>query len=334
MNVESWIKEILASRERKAMPIMTHPGIEMLGRKVVDAVSDGDIHYQAIEALNNRFPQSMACTSIMDLTVEAEAFGAQLCVYDDELPSIQGHLLNNYDDVLRLGVPSLDKARVPEFLKVSALASKALEKPFFAGCIGPYSLAGRLMGMTEIMIAIYTEPQTVTLLLDKCTDFLMSYVSAIKATGVAGVVMAEPAAGLLSDEDCTNYSSIYIKKIVEAVQDETFAVVLHNCGNTGQCTQAMLKTEAKCLHFGNQIDMIKALDECPSDMLVMGNLDPVGVMKMGNADDVRTQTLKLLEEAGSYQNFILSTGCDVPPNIPMENIQAFYDALDSYNARH
>ena len=62
MNVESWIKEILASRERKAMPIMTHPGIEMLGRKVVDAVSDGDIHYQAIEALNNSFPKSMACT--------------------------------------------------------------------------------------------------------------------------------------------------------------------------------------------------------------------------------------------------------------------------------
>lgn len=331
MNVEHWIKEILVSHKRKAMPIMTHPGIEMLGRKVIDAVSDGDIHFQAIKILNERFPQSMACTSIMDLTVEAEAFGAQLCVYDNELPSIQGHLLNTYDDVLKLKIPNLNKARIPAFLKVSTLAFQALQKPFFAGCIGPYSLAGRLLGMTEIMIAIYTEPQIVTLLLEKCTDFLINYIAAIKATGVAGVIMAEPAAGLLSDEDCFTFSSAYIKKIVSAVQDETFIVILHNCGNTGHCTQAMLKTQAKCLHFGNKIDITKVLDECPSEMLVMGNLDPVGVLKVSNANDVYSQTLELLKETSKYNNFILSTGCDVPPNIPIENIQAFYDALTFYN---
>lgn len=130
MNVESWINKILASCDRKAMPIMTHPGIEMLERKVVDAVSDGNIHYQAIKILNDRFPQSMACTSIMDLTVEAEAFGAQLCIYDNELPSIQGHLLNNYDDVLNLKVPTLDCARIPEFLEVNSLASQTLKNLF------------------------------------------------------------------------------------------------------------------------------------------------------------------------------------------------------------
>lgn len=331
MNVEFWIKEILASHERKTMPIMTHPGIEISGQKVVDTVSSGDLHFQAIKTLNEHFPQSMACTSIMDLTVEAEAFGAQLSVYENELPSIKGNLLNTYEDVLNLKIPSLEKARIPAFLKVSSLAYKILDKPFFAGCIGPYSLAGRLLGMTEIMISIYTEPQMVTLLLEKCTDFLINYVMAIKNTGVAGVIMAEPAAGLLSDEDCFNFSSVYIKRIVDAVQDETFIIILHNCGNTGHCTQAMLKSQAKCLHFGNKINMVKALNECPSNMLVMGNLDPVGVLKMSKENDVRLQTLKLLEETNSYNNFILSTGCDVPPNVPIENIQAFYDALSSYN---
>ena len=67
---------------------------------------------------------------------------------------------------------------------------------------------------------------------------LLSYCQAIKATGVAGVVMAEPAAGLLSDEDCFQYSSLYVKQIIEAVQDDSFAVILHNCGNTGHCTPA------------------------------------------------------------------------------------------------
>eukprot|EP00975_Prorocentrum_lima_P059993 12579262-Prorocentrum_lima.AAC.1 len=84
---------------------------------------------------------------------------------------------------------------------------------------------------------------------------------ALKATGVNGVVMAEPAAGLLSDEDCTQYSSVFIKEIVEKVQDDHFTVILHNCGNTGHCTKAMVATGAAAYHFGNKIDMVEALKE-------------------------------------------------------------------------
>ena len=72
-----------------------------------------------------------------------------------------------------------------------------------------------------------------------------------------GVVMAEPAAGLLSDEDCTQYSSVFIKEIVEKVQDDHFTVILHNCGNTGHCTKAMVATGAAAYHFGNKIDMVE-----------------------------------------------------------------------------
>ena len=130
--------------------------------------------------------------------------------------------------------------------------------------------------MTEIMMAIYTEPQTATLLLEKCTEFLLSYCQAIKATGVAGVVMAEPAAGLLSDEDCFQYSSLYVKQIIEAVQDDSFAVILHNCGNTGHCTPAMLKTGAKGYHFGNKADMVEALNAAWDPREMLQTLEEIG----------------------------------------------------------
>ena len=66
---------------------------------------------------------------------------------------------------------------------------------------------------------------------------------------------------LLSNEDCMQYSSVFVKRIVEEVQDSHFAVILHNCGNMGQCTQAMVATGAKGYHFGNKIDMLAALEE-------------------------------------------------------------------------
>lgn len=332
MNISKWIESIIKSDKCFSMPIMTHPGIELLGKRVLDAVTDGEIHYQAISILNEKYPQAMACTAIMDLTVEAEAFGAGLSMSDNEVPTVTGRLLTCYDDIEALQIPTLEVARVPQYLKANSLAAKGIEKPVFAGCIGPYSLAGRLFDMTEIMMAIYTEPQTAILLLEKCTTFLVNYCRAIKATGVAGVIMAEPAAGLLSDADCSQYSSLYVKQIVEAVQDDSFAVILHNCGNTGHCTSAMLATGAKGYHFGNKADMVEALKVCPADVLVMGNLDPVELFKMASAEEVSCRTEDLLNRAASYSNFIISSGCDTPPEIPFANIEAFYQAVERYNS--
>ena len=176
-----------------------------------------------------------------------------------------------------------------------------------------------------------TNADAMQLLLEKCTEFLLNYCRAIKRTGVAGVIIAEPAAGLLSDEDCRTFSSIHIRRIVEAVQDESFAVILHNCGNTGHCTQAMLAVGASGYHFGNKADMVEALQSCPADVLVMGNIDPVGVFKQGTPEQVYAETSSLLERTAVFPNFVLSTGCDVPPRIPVENIEAFYQALAQFN---
>lgn len=332
MNTTAWIKSLIESGRLAAMPIMTHPGIELLGRRVLDAVTDGRVHFEAIEALNERFPQSAGCTVIMDLTVEAEAFGASLHFADDEVPSVVGRLVSNLDEVKALEVPSLDAARVPEYLRANRLAAERIDKPVFAGCIGPYSLAGRLFDMTEIMMGIYTEPETVNLLLEKCTEFIRNYCLALRECGVAGVIMAEPAAGLLPDEECMRYSSVYVKRIVEAVQGDSFAVILHNCGNTGHCTQAMVATGAKAYHFGNKIDMLDALRECPADVLVMGNLDPVGIFRNATPQQMETVTRDLLNRAAGYPNFVISSGCDTPPQVPFENIEAFYKTVEEFNS--
>ena len=269
----------------------------------------------------------------MDLTVEAEAFGAQIQFSENEVPNVIGRLVSNYEEVVGLKIPTLDIARIPKYLEANRLAAKGLDKPVLGGCIGPYSLAGRLFDMTEIMMAIYTEPETALLLLDKCTRFITQYCRAIKDCGSAGVIIAEPAAGLLSNEDCMQYSSVFVKRIVEEVQDSHFAVILHNCGNMGQCTQAMVATGAKGYHFGNKIDMLAALEECPSNALVMGNLDPVGIFKQATAEEVYRQTYTLLQRTTAYPNFVISTGCDVPPEIPLDNIRAFYKAVKDYNQK-
>lgn len=332
MNIKEWMRNAMESPRRFTIPIMTNPGIELCGQTVTKAVTDGQIHYEAIRKLNEIYPAD-ASTAIMDLTVEAEAFGAAIRFSEDEVPTVIGRLLTDYQSVLDLDVPSLEKGRVKEYLKANRLTTACIkDKPVFGGCIGPYSLAGRLFDMTEMMMAIYTEPETVTLLLEKCTAFIINYCQGMKDAGVNGVILAEPAAGLISNEDCLLYSSKYVKQIVEAVQDDYFMVVLHNCGNTGHCTEAMIATGAMGYHFGNKADMLEALKQCPANVLVMGNLDPVGLFKMAGRAEVKQATAALLNATSAYPNFVLSSGCDIPPQIPAENIEAFYEAVNEYNA--
>ena len=329
--MKEWIYDVIGDPQRRAIPIMTHPGIEYIGKSVKEAVTNGDIHFDAIQALDKMYP-SAACTVIMDLTVEAEAFGAEVIFPEDEIPTVTGRLLCDNDSVEKLIVPDMFAGRIQQYLLANKLAAENItDKPVFGGCIGPFSLAGRLFDLSEFMMACYCEPDTAKALLSKCKDFLKNYCGEIKKQGADGVIIAEPAAGLLSPEGCEEFSSAYIKEIVDVVQDEYFAVILHNCGNKGHCTDAMVATGAYGYHFGNQIDMLTALEQCPKDVLVMGNLDPSGLFKNSSSEELYKATKELLEKTAHYQNFVLSSGCDIPPHIPEENIHAFYNALKEFN---
>ena len=329
--MKQWVADIIHQKEVAAIPVMTHPGIEQNGNTVREAVSNGKVHADAVVKLTQNYRSVAACT-IMDLTTEAEAFGAEIAFSDEAVPAVVGHMLTDVKSINDLQVPSLKAGRIPQYLKANLLAARAIQdRPVFAGCIGPFSLAGRLYDMSGIMMLIYENPDAAHTLLAKCTQFIEKYCEALKLTGVNGVLMAEPAAGLLSNDDCKAFSSAYVKYIVNKVQDDHFIVVLHNCGNTGHCTEAMVETGAAAYHFGNKCRMEEVIKEVPKDALAMGNLDPVSIFKDGTPAQMREATLDLLEKMREYPHFVLSSGCDTPPHTPIENVNAFFEALNEWN---
>ena len=333
MNMRQWVADVIRQKEVTAVPVMTHPGIELNGNTVRQAVSDGRVHYEAVMTLTKRYPSAAACT-IMDLTTEAEAFGAEIAFSDEAVPAVSGRLLKDVESIHQLQVPSLNEGRIPAYLKANLLAARAVDdRPLLAGCIGPFSLAGRLYDMSDIMVLIYEHPDAAHELLEKCTAFIEKYCLALKATGANGVMMAEPAAGLMSNDDCLQFSSQYVKRIVERVQDDSFIVVLHNCGNTGHCTKAMVATGAAAYHFGNKCRMEEVIREVPSTALAMGNIDPVSIFKDGMPSQMKATVLDLLEQMRPYPNFVLSSGCDTPPHTPQHNVDAFFEALAEWNNR-
>lgn len=331
MHMQTWLAEQLSAQQKKPLPILSFPSVQLMGISVRELISDSTLQSRGMAEIARRCGAA-AAVSMMDLSVEAECFGARIRVTDDEVPTVVGAVLETPEDAEALTVPAVGTGRTGLYVEaISQALGLITDRPVFAGVIGPYSLAGRLMDMTNIMINCYEEPEMVHTTLDKATQFLIHYVLAYKAAGAHGVMIAEPAAGLLSPAFCGEFSSPYVKRIVDAAQDENFLVLYHNCGNAvDKMVPQILSTGAAAYHFGNAVDMEEMLRQMPEGILTMGNVDPVGVLRNGMPQQVRTQTLALLERCSKYPNFLLSSGCDIPPACPWENIDAFFSAAEEF----
>ncbi len=329
MNIRSLLWDAAKVGSKKAMPILSFPAAQKLGVSVETLVKSAELQAKAMEIVA-RDTATIAAVSLMDLSMEAEAFGAQVRFTQDEVPAIVGQLVSDEDEANDLEVPELTAGRAMLCVEAVRTAKQRItDKPVIAGMIGPYSLAGRLMDVTEIMYMCFDEPETVHTVLDKATAYLIRYGQAMKAAGADAIMMAEPLAGILSPDMAEEFSMPYVKRIIDALQDEDFAVLYHNCGNSvPQMLEAIYELGAAAYHFGNAIDMAAVMKVTPADILVMGNVDPAGQFASGTVDSITSATKELLEKCGSYPNFVPSSGCDIPAHAKWENIDAFFKAVE------
>lgn len=332
-NMYGWINAQVHSTNKKAMPVLSFPGIQLLNISVKDLVASSELQAKCMKAVADRYPTA-ASLSNMDLSIEAEAFGSTVRFSDDEVPTVIGRLVDSFDDAIALKVPEVGAKRTSEAINAIKKAVNLItDRPIFAGVIGPYSLSGRLMEMTEILIKCMIEPETVHEVLKKTTKFLIEYIQALKKAGANGIVMAEPAAGLLSPELCRDFSSVYIKQIIDIVQNENFIVIYHNCGNSVPLIDAIFSTGARVIHLGNAVKLIDVIDKYPSELLIMGNIDPAGEFLNGTPESISKETLKLLMELSHKPNWLISSGCDIPPLAPLSNIDSFFKTVTDYYNR-
>ena len=334
MSAKEWLDRLRNSDQKAAIPVLSFPSVSLMGISVNELIHSSALQAEGMARVAARVP-SGASVSMMDLSVEAEAFGSTIRFDEKEVPAVINILVNSEYEAAALSVPPVGAGRTGTYIEAIRLAAqKITDRPVFAGIIGPFSLAGRLVGVSNIMLYCYDEPDFVNAIMEKATAFLIEYALAYKATGAAGIVMAEPLTGLLSPALAREFSHPFVKRIVERVQDENFLVIYHNCGDSAvKMVSDLVPIGANAYHFGNKVDMAEVLAQMPSDIIAMGNIDPASQFKNGTPESVAEETTRLLERCAQYPNFVISSGCDIPPAAPWENIDAFFAAVDAFYKR-
>lgn len=330
-NMKQWVADTIAAPTKNAVPVLSFPAVQLMDITVRDLISSSEYQARGMKMVADKVA-SGASVSLMDLSVEAECFGSEIRVSDDEVPTVIGAIVEDEDAADALVVPEVGVCRTGLYIDAIAKATELItDRPVFAGVIGPFSLAGRLMDVGEAMAYCYEEPDMVHTVLEKTTAFLINYCSAYKAAGANGVVMAEPLAGMLSPALAEEFSHPYVKQIVDAVQTDEFAVIYHNCGdNVALMVDGIYGIGAMGYHFGNACRLADMIPAAPADVLVMGNVDPAGQISHGTPESVREATLQVMSECSHAPNFVISTGCDIPPMSPWANIEAFFAAAEEF----
>lgn len=117
------------------------------------------------------------------------------------------------------------------------------------------------------------------------------------------------------------------KEFIARLGLPTGQVILHICGNTNRIIEDMCATGAQGISVDQSVDLPSIKDRVPSDIVIIGNISPVGTLMTGKAEEVRRETKDLLERMRDVPNYILAPGCDIAVESPIENIESMIDIV-------
>jgi uroporphyrinogen decarboxylase len=260
-----------------------------------------------------------------DLSLEAEACGCRLRFSPNDLPIVVSHPLEESGDpdALRVPDPHHD-GRMPVFLETMRQVARNCTMANAAVVIGPFTLATHLRG-SEVYLDIGMDSGKAKPILEYCTAVIIAYAQALIKAGADTIILAEPAGSQLSRAAYGRYSQAYSRRIISALPRPC---ILHVCGKTGHIVERMCESGAVGISI-DAVDIPSLTRGAPKDVVIIGNLAPLTLLR-ASPEEVRAHTTVLLDSVGDREEFIASTGCDLAPGTPLENIQAFVRTVKEY----
>lgn len=267
----------------------------------------------------------------MNLAVEANALGRYTVFPKGESATVVKDLFSEDDlEACRQINISFD-TRLLGYVETLKLMSIGMPRPALRGAYvtGPYSLAALLIGAEDAAMATVMQPDLLEAICEFATAKIQEYVRLLIAADAQIICILEPSAVMLGPAQFQEFSAQYIRHINNSCRYTGVATVYHTCGNTMHLLEKMAESGVDAVSLDSPaagVDMPAAAEKLPEEVLVMGNINPTGNMLSGKPADVEAEVRALLKAMDKYPNFILSTGCDLPQETPLENIHAFMRA--------
>lgn len=317
------MESLLQNKRPPIIPLLGAPGVKLSGTTLKENLTNAETQYKTLSLILEEF-QPDGIFPMMDLSVEPEALGLKIEFPDNAPPSVREHPIKDKNalESLKRNWKGIG-GRMGVFVEVVKRMSKSF--PILKGgyVLGPFTLAGELVGVEDFLQILITNSGFAKEVLSFATDILKQYAEELFSAGADVVAILDPTSVTLSPKYFDEFSAPYIKEMVESLKQP---LILHICGDTNHLIKRMADTGVIGLSLDSMVDLREAFERVPKSVAIMGNLDPVNVFWRTTPERVERKTKELLEKMRGIHNFILSSGCDIPIEAPLENIRAFMKA--------
>lgn len=188
---------------------------------------------------------------------------------------------------------------------------------------GPCAEAADLRGINTLMIDFFDDPGFVNDLFEFTLQLGLDFAKAQVEAGVDLIGVGDAAASLVGPEFYRQFVWPYEKRLVDGLHEMGTRVRLHICGNTRAILQGMGELGCDIVDLDFMVPMDEARQAMGPDQILLGNIDPVRVLRDGTPESVTAALAECHRQAGP--RYIVSAGCEVPRDTAPENMQAMTD---------
>ncbi len=251
-----------------------------------------------------------------------------------EGPEVIEPLISQPEDILNFDANQIKKkflddpgmqAMLEQTRRISRMMSA--ERCVAINYVGPFTIASQILGVSEFMMALFGEPETLDALLSFSVRMCYEFYDLFLSAGADTVFIGDPCSSgdLISPAVFDQNALPYLIQLNHLLEGKALFRLLHICGNTKSRLLPLKESGIEAFSL-DSVDITEAMKKANGSYAIFGNMSPVDILNDKTPDAIFEICSRIAQEGGLKGGFALMPGCDLPPMTPLENIQAMINA--------
>jgi MtaA/CmuA family methyltransferase len=273
-------------------------------------------------------------SAISDPAREAADLGAAIEWFADQPPAIveSRALLQEKSRLAGLRLPDLAAGRMGDRVAaIRHLKAAAGDDLLVEGWVeGPCAMAADLRGLSALMLDFSDDPGFVADLFAFVIDMEIAFAKAQLAAGADLIGVGDAAASLVGPRIYDRFVKEGERRLIGAIRAAGGRARLHICGNTRKVLAGMGTVGADLVDLDSPSPMAEGRAAMGPGQALLGNIDPVRVLRDGTPESVTAALQACFDAAGP--RYVVGAGCEVPRGTPPANVRALVEFARSRRA--
>ncbi len=315
------------------MPVVMMFCADQIGVKYGEYVKDYRVLADAQIHTAEKFDYDIV-SILSDPAREACDCGAHIEFYDDQPAAIveTDALLAEKGKLAQLQTPDpLGGGRMHDAIKSLELIKQRVgeERAIMGWVEGPCAEGADLRGINTLMMDFFDDPDFVKSLFEFVLELALRYAQAQVNAGADIIGIGDAAASLVGPQFYEEFVWPYEKRLVDGIKAMGAYPRLHICGNTNAIVDGMGRLECSIVDIDYMTTIETARGAMGPGQALLGNIDPVRELRNATPEAVTASLAECHRQAGS--RYVVSAGCEVPRDTPLENVWAMTEYAKSHN---